>query len=154
MIVFLYSWIIFHILYVPDSQDPLICWWTSRLGPFPSYTDKAAVNRKVQVSLWRGVESAQREIAGSCGGSDLRNPRMVSTVTIDLHPSAVSNSFFFPHSLQHSSNFLMTAILTGVGWHLQHLLMALDLEYSKSSYWPCIHVFENCIQPIGPFGDW
>lgn len=42
------------------------------------------------------MESAQREIAGSCGGSDLRNPRMVSTVTIDLHPSAVSNSFFFP----------------------------------------------------------
>lgn len=79
---------------------------------------------------------------------------MVSTVTIDLHPSAVSNSFFFPHSLQHSSNFLMTVILTGVGWHLQHLLMALDIEYSKSSYWPCIHVFENCIQPIGPFSDW
>lgn len=50
----------------------------------------------MQVSLGWGVESAQREIAGSCGRSGWRNPRMVSTVTIDLHPSAVSNSFFFP----------------------------------------------------------
>lgn len=100
---------------------------------FPPILTKRSQQEGAGISV-TGCGERTEGNTGSCGGSDLRNPRMVSTVTIDLHPSAVSNSFFFPHSLQHSSNFLMTAILKGVGWHLQHLLMALDIEYSKSSY--------------------
>ena len=34
---FFCSWVIFHSVYVPQLPYPLICWWTSRLLPCPSY---------------------------------------------------------------------------------------------------------------------
>ena len=34
---FFHSWVIFHRVYVPQLPYPLVCWWTSRLLPCPSY---------------------------------------------------------------------------------------------------------------------
>ena len=34
---FFCSWVIFHSVYIPQLPYPLICWWTSRLLPCPSY---------------------------------------------------------------------------------------------------------------------
>ena len=44
-------WVIFHCVYVPQLSYPFICWWTSRLLPFPSYCNSAVMNIGVHVSL-------------------------------------------------------------------------------------------------------